>query len=316
MFRGIVIAFAAIGFAIVGRLLIQSLVPGVVPFSLTYPAIILAGLLGGWEAGLISIAGCELLIWYFVIPPVRSFTPLAPSDAVSLAVSTVSQLIALAVVVKYREASERTHRDAAAQAEFFRLALNELDHRTKNNFMIAASLLTAQASQAQPEVAGELKNAAARLMMIAATYSHLSGSSQSISEVRLDEYLGEICAQLRDGLLPGGIVLTFSGDPTVMDARRAVNIGLIMNEWITNAVKYAFPEGFGSIDIRLARAGDRLELMVADDGIGANVEGAGGRGSRLIQMLAQSIHADLQVRNDGGTQAILAMEETSSRSIG
>ena len=101
---------------------------------------------------------------------------------------------------------------------------------------------------------------------------------------RLDDYLGEICAQLRDGLLPAGIVLTFAGDPTVMDARRAVNIGLIMNEWITNAVKYAFPEGFGSIDIRLARTGDRLELIVTDDGVGANAEATGGRGSRLIQM--------------------------------
>ena len=195
--RSIIIAFAAIGFAIVGRLVIQSIVPGVVPYALTYPAIILAGLLGGWEAGLISVAGCELLIWYFVLPPTRTFTPLALSDAVSLAVSTISQLIALAVVVKYREASERAHRDEAARAEFFRLALNEMDHRTKNNFLIAASLLTAQASQAQPEVAGELKNAAARLMSIAGTYSQLSRSSQSISEVRLDDYLGEICAIAR-----------------------------------------------------------------------------------------------------------------------
>ena len=93
-----------------------------------------------------------------------------------------------------------------------------------------------------------------------------------------------------------------------MDARRAVNIGLIMNEWITNAVKYAFPDGFGSIHIRLDRMGDRLELMVADDGIGAIMEDAGGRGSRLTQLLARSINAELQVRNDGGTRAVLAME--------
>lgn len=306
--RSFIFAFAAIGFAIVGRLVIQSLVPGVVPFSLTYPAIILAGLLGGWLAGIISIAGCQLLIWYFVIPPVRSFTPLATSDAVSLAVSSISQFIALAVVVKYREVSEKIHRNAAEQAEFFRLALNEIDHRTKNNFMIAASLLSAQASQAQADAAAELRNAATRLMSIAGTYSHLSRSSQSISEVRLDEYLGEICAQLRDGLLPAGIVLSFAGDPILMDARCAVNIGLIMNEWITNAVKYAFPDGFGAIEVQLVRTGDQLRLTVTDDGIGAEIGDKGGRGSRLLQMLASSIKADLKLQSNGGTQCVLTMD--------
>lgn len=304
-FRSIVIAFAAIGFAIVGRLVIQSLVPGVVPFALTYPAIILAGLLGGWSAGFISIAGCQLLIWYFILPPSRSFMPLAASDAVSLAVSSLSQLLALVVVVKYQEASEKAHRDAAEGAAFFQLALAEMDHRTKNNFMIAASLLKAQAVDAQPEVAAELKNAVSRLMSIAATYSPLSRSSQSISQVRLDAYLGEICEQLKYGLLPPGIVLTFVGEAALIEARSAVNIGLITNEWITNAVKYAFPDGFGSIQVRLRRVGDRLELTVADDGIGAEAEDAAGRGSQLTKMLAASFDADLKLVNDGGTRCVL-----------
>lgn len=83
-----------------------------------------------------------------------------------------------------------------------------------------------------------------------------------------------------------------------------------MNEWITNAVKYAFPDGFGAIEIELDRVGDQLRLKVTDDGIGAAVDDKGGRGSRLLQMLASSIQADLKLEVNGGTQCILTMDIT------
>lgn len=139
----IMVAFAGIGLAVGGRVLLDQIIPGVMAFVLTFPFIAVATLMAGPRAGLITLAGCQLLIWYAVIPPYRSFA-IQPAQAASLLLATLSQLVMLWAIAAYRGMSGRLEGENRQRIEDLSLALREIDHRTKNNFQLAVGLLDIQ----------------------------------------------------------------------------------------------------------------------------------------------------------------------------
>lgn len=302
----VVVALAAIMLAVGSRLMLDRFIIGAVPFALTFPAVIAAGLLAGWRAGLLAIIGCQLLVWYFILPPERSFALLNTGQAASLILTTFAQLIAVWAVTAYRASARQAREEARQRMDLMGIALKEIDHRTKNNFQIAASLLTAQASSSDsPEVAQELRLAASRLSIIASTYKNLAVSSATLSDVLLHDHLREICDHIREGMLPPTIRLTFDAQEVTVSAEKAVTIGLIVNEWITNAAKHAFPDTIGEIEVSLAAEADMLKIAVADNGKSGAGRPLTGRGSKLIELLARSLGATATVRRDGGTHCLL-----------
>jgi two-component sensor histidine kinase len=306
--RDITIALAAMGLSICARLVIDLFVTGAVPFALTFPAIIAAGLLAGARAGILATIGCQLLVWYFVLAPQRSFILQSSGDAVSLILTTMAQLVAVWAISAYRTSSIKLREESLRRVETLSLALKEIDHRTKNNFQVAASLLMSQAATTEDgHAAEELRLAASRLMSIASTYKNLALNSATLSSVLLHEHLREICNQLRQGMLPPTIELAVSSDAILVSAESAVTIGLIVNEWITNAAKHAFPDNIGRITVSMTESAGAITIMVTDDGAGTVRPDVKGRGANLTMLLARSIDGDTEIVQQDGTCCTLKL---------
>src|SRR3546814_7727204 len=100
-----------------------------------------------WSSDVCSSDLCQLLALYVVVPPTQSFAILNPADGVSLALTTVAEGLVLWATAAYRSAAYRVVDAETRRAEGLSLALREMDHRTKNNFQIASSVLRLQRSE-------------------------------------------------------------------------------------------------------------------------------------------------------------------------
>jgi two-component sensor histidine kinase len=103
--------------------------------------------------------------------------------------------------------------------------------------------------------------------------------------------------------------LTLKAEPIEIDPDRAVAIGIIVNELIMNAVKYAYPYGAGPIHVELKPLGDELLLSITDDGVGLNVKAdprSTGMGQRIVSAMASKLEADVARDPDhAGTKIVL-----------
>lgn len=309
LWADIVVAAAAVGLAAAGRMLVDLFAPGVVAYAFVFPAVIFASLVAGARAGLIATICCELLIWYYVIPPRRDWNISVP-DMIGLVVATISLIITIWPVSAFRATALRLREEQQRHVELLSLALREVDHRTRNNFQIAASLLLSRAAgQPDPHLRDELQAAAGRLQSLASVYSNLALSSADLSTVLLHDHLREVCDRIREGMLPAGVSLSFDAEPVQVPAQKAVAIALIVNECLTNAAKHAFPDGLGAVAVWMRPEGDNILLTIEDDGKGRDPEGDAGTGSKLMTVLARSLGASLLVTSatttDHGTRCEL-----------
>lgn len=171
------------------------------------------------------------------------------------------------------------------------LLLDELVHRTRNDLMMVISVLTVQARRhADPQVRAELESAVARVRAICEVQERLRNVGKQ-GQVEIAGYLQELghgLGQLQQDVRP--IAVRVSAEQARVTAPVAMAIGLIVNELITNAFKYAFPDGRGgTVDVRLERGADSMVLSVQDDGTGCPAVMAGGMGSRLVALLASQM---------------------------
>ncbi|HEX8623513.1 MAG TPA: histidine kinase dimerization/phosphoacceptor domain -containing protein [Allosphingosinicella sp.] len=290
------------------RLALTPLVGEVAPFALSIIAVLLAALVGGWRAGLVSMALGTALIWYFLLPVQDSFALEDKRAVLTLGAGLLTESVILLALGLYQHEVRAGQLDRARRINFLGHALREMDHRTKNNFQIVTSLLTLQANRSSSEeVKDALNEAAERLKAVAAVYDALAPSSQGLASVRLQDQLQEICDQIRRGIMPDGITLSTELEPILVPHESAVAIGIIVNELVTNACKHAFGDGGGSIRVRAWREEGAAVIEVGDDGRGF-VAGAAkpGLGSRLVTAFLQRLKArsDVQSSPAGTTHRI------------
>ena len=153
-----------------------------------------------------------------------------------------------------------------------RLLTQEVSHRVKNSLALVASQLALQARAADDETARSvLMDAYARVQTIAGVHDHL-WRQYDTKIIELSGFLSDLCLKLQE-TSPGHEVI-FTGTRTVISTDQAVPIGLIVNELVTNALKYAYPAGReGSIWVSLSRSVDGvLNLDVVDKGVGVPQE--------------------------------------------
>jgi PAS domain S-box-containing protein len=146
---------------------------------------------------------------------------------------------------------------------------NEISHRIKNNLQVIVGLIAYEAKwTAAPCVQG-YKSMQTRIAAIAQLYDLISQSSRGPA-IAVDAYLREIAKTMSAGLLgnTSGIKIEVKAEALDINPDLAVPFGLLVNELTTNAIKHAFPGGSGRIVLSVERAGDQIELAVADDGIG------------------------------------------------
>lgn len=280
------------------RIALTPLIGEVAPFALSIIAVVLAALIGGWRAGLVSMALGSLLIWYLVLPPQNSFQLRSGATALILAAGMLTEAIILLALGVYQREVRAGQLERLRRINFLGHALKEMDHRTKNNFQIVTSLLTLQASRsASAEVKAALGEAAERLKAMTAVYDALAPSSQGLAKVRLQDHLQEICDQIKRGIMPDGIALSTEIEPMLVPHEAAVAIGIVVNELVTNACKHAFADGGGAIKVRAWREDAAAYIEVEDDGCGFVAgEAKPGLGSRLVTVFLQRLKGRSDVR--------------------
>lgn len=306
--RAVLIGLACVATAATARLLLEQVFPAVLPFTLTFPVVIVGTLLAGAGAGWIALVGCQLLTILFVLPHWVRDSGDRPQEIANLVLATLSLAIAVWATASYRRLSGMLRQQCEREVETLSLFIREMDHRTKNNFQIAASLLSTQSIAAErPEVREQLDVAASRLVSMASVYHNLSRREAGQGDVPLRAHLEQVAGALREGLLGPGVTLEVTGDEVEVKAASALTIGLVVNEWITNSAKYAFPGRGGHIRVCIDARPAELRIEVRDDGIGMDPAQARGMGSRLIANLVGALGGTTLVLQENGTRCVLAV---------
>ena len=193
------------------------------------------------------------------------------------------------------------------------LLMQEIHHRVKNNLQIVASLLNLQASRIrQPEARAEFQSARDRVRALATLHRHLYAHGE-VHTIDMREFLIELCGQLFQAMGEKAgerLRLDIEAPELKMSSDQAVPLALIVTEAVSNAVKYAFPNGRrGSISVSLTALPDNALLEICDDGVGipaGRVETEAGTrdgiGLQLIRGFAKQLGATLQVEEGDGTR--------------
>jgi PAS domain S-box-containing protein len=192
--------------------------------------------------------------------------------------------------------------------------LKEMNHRITNNLQMVASFLHLQAGSAPPGAKEQLQAAEGRVQVLANLHSLLA-YTESDREIDAGAYISQLCAQLEAMIdRPEDIRLDGACEPLHLPADKIVPIGFIICELVTNAAKYAFPDGAkGTIKVRLAPLDEGWALSVSDDGRGLAPKAAavsaqpkrGGLGTRLVQTFVSQIGGTLVTTSDAGVRHVV-----------
>jgi two-component system, sensor histidine kinase PdtaS len=196
------------------------------------------------------------------------------------------------------------------------LLLREVHHRVKNNLHLVMSLLESQTAYLDGKPAQTaIAESQSRIQAIALIHQRLYGT-ESVSSVDMHLYIPELIDYLVDsnGVRQRGIEVRHSIERIKLDVSQSIPVGIILNEGITNAIKYAFPgKRKGTIFIHLRRVPDRQILLeIIDDGIGSAVDHKqpDSMGMILIKGLADQLDGKLSIDNYQGFRiAVLFQEE-------
>jgi two-component sensor histidine kinase len=186
------------------------------------------------------------------------------------------------------------------------IMLRELQHRMKNNLQVIVSLLAMQGRQSASEEARErIGRVMDRVMAIGLAHDQLS-FKKGASSVDMGDYLAALCANI-DPRRPNLTIDThFESISIPLD--RAVPIGLILNELVTNSVKYAFEEEGGVIELtfRVNEPIGEAELCVSDNGRGMGPARPGSLGLRVVEGLSRQLGGRLTTPEvSKGTKTVL-----------
>ena len=219
------------------------------------------------------------------------------------------QLILLAIEdVTERVRLEREH---AIAGERIGMLLQELTHRVKNSLQIIVGMVSLEArNHKSGEGKAALERVSHRIAALGRLYSML-GETKSVEEVDAASYLEALCRDLIESVQKENgtsIALKTDIESEPLPVDRAIPLGLIVNELVTNAVKYAFPsETKGTVLVTLKRIPGELRLTVADDGQGADPRRAdSGLGGRLVDTFARQLGGQV-VRESGNRGTIVSL---------
>jgi len=203
--------------------------------------------------------------------------------------------------------------DLAQARDRAEVLLAEVNHRVANSLTLVASLVRLQANTISDQAAKDaLEETQGRILAISLVHKRLY-SSGDVRFVELDGYLASLLEHLETSMRAeghGGISVRHELEVLKLRTDASVNLGVIVAEWVTNAFKYAYPDGNGDVRVRLSRLADgRAELVVEDDGVGRREGGPAkgtGLGTRLVKGIAAAMRAEVEyLRREPGTSARL-----------
>jgi len=181
--------------------------------------------------------------------------------------------------------------------------LTEVNHRVANSLQLVGVLVQMQMRAVTDKAARDaLRETQSRINAISLIHKSLY-TSKDVTNVALDDYLGAMLANLETAMKKDGhtAILKCYLEPFSLRTDASVSLGVAVQELVTNAFKYAYPDEPGEVRVRLKRLGDdTAELTVEDDGVGMapNATQAGtGLGSKIIQTMASALKTHVEYIN-------------------
>lgn len=193
--------------------------------------------------------------------------------------------------------------------------LREIHHRVKNNMQIISSLLNLQIQHVDGEESvNVLKESQGRVKSMAMIHEKLY-QSPSFTNIQFKNYVEKLVSDIfySYGIKDGNIKPILEIQDLNIGIDTAIPLGLIINELVTNSVKYAFPEGEGAINIELKSKSGELELIVSDNGIGLpislDIENTKTLGLQLVNSLTHQIDGKIVIQRTQGTEFRIKFNE-------
>jgi two-component sensor histidine kinase/CheY-like chemotaxis protein len=199
-----------------------------------------------------------------------------------------------------REARDRFEALAAERA----ILMREVNHRVGNSLQLIASLLTLQGNAAaSADVKSALSDATGRVHAVAQLHRRLY-TSDDVQNVAVDQYLSALLEDLRRSAdSDRASQVTLDAAPVDTHTDGAVAVGVIVNELVMNAIKYAYPDRAGPIRVSLKAAGPESAVVcVEDDGVGFNDADnptSTGLGQRIVKAMASKINGVIKHEQTG-----------------
>ena len=222
------------------------------------------------------------------------------------------------------------------------LLLKEVHHRVKNNLQVISSLLSLQSQYIQDEdILSALTDSRSRIRSMALIHENLYQSA-SLAQVDFADYINTLvgylatsyhieCDRLGEGdrtgesetsspCPPGSVHFDVQVNNVTLGIDAAIPCGLLINELVSNSLKYAFPEATGgTISIHFTHtAPDQLQLTVRDTGVGlpadSNLDKPTSLGLRLVKALSRQLLGHATIFNDGGTVCQVNFPQPPERS--
>ncbi len=213
---------------------------------------------------------------------------------------------------QYQNITEQKHveRQIKTSLSEKEVLLQEIHHRVKNNLQVVSSLLSLQSEQIKDkEALTVFKESQDRVRAMALVHERLY-KSQDLANIDFTGYVQSLANHLMRsyGSKAGAVSLDLKVEPVPLGIDAAIPCGLIINELVSNSLKYAFPNGEkGRILLRLNReSGNTLRLLVKDNGIGMpegiDLSNSQTLGLKLVQGLVQQLGGILTYRNNNGAE--------------
>jgi two-component sensor histidine kinase len=190
--------------------------------------------------------------------------------------------------------------------------IKEIHHRVKNNLQLISSILYLRlAGLADQEIKTFLQDTRQKIRSIALIHERLLQTG-SVNLVDISDYLGKLISDMQTTIPPEGqrVNITYSIEPWQLGLDVAINCGLIVNELVTNSMKYAFNgRSNGQIEITFKKHLTGYEMIVADDGVGIPANVFPGKsesfGMQLLEIFTNQLRATCEIQRDKGTAFII-----------
>ncbi|MGB9979302.1 PAS domain S-box protein [Methanobacterium sp.] len=201
--------------------------------------------------------------------------------------------------------------------------LREIHHRVKNNLQIISSLLNLQTRCVDgEETVNVLKESQNRVKTMAMVHEKLY-QSEDLKDINFKEYIENLVSDLfySYGIKKGTIDLQIDADNLEIDLDTAIPCGLIINELVTNSLKYAFPgpNGKAVVKVELKKLQqDKLKLVISDNGRGLpdnlDIENVETLGLKMVTILVNQLKGTLELDRTNGTEFKILFKELESKS--
>ncbi len=241
----------------------------------------------GSEEGRIAVAALKAGAADYVVKTVGE-------DFFDLLAASFEQVRARALLEHEKASAEADLRASNARLEAL---LGEVNHRVANSLQLVSAMVRLQATAlTDPSAREALEDTQRRIQAIAQVHRRLY-TSNDVESVDMQEYLGALVDELAETWSTEALprALSLAAEPIRLPTDRAVSLGVIVTELVTNACKYAYPNSGGEVRVALRRIDDDIFLLaVEDDGCGIPedaVPRGTGLGTKLIRAMAQSLQS-------------------------